>query len=196
MRDSLTELFGNHLVNLDMLPDDAVVIDAGACVGNFIKDIKQHVKEPYIFAIEPSRDNIPKLYKFSNGFWPVVIEAALVGEKEPSEMLFVEIKNRPEWGNVTGLYSNRKSHQYMVATINLKMLLNRIPLEPLKTIHYLKMDVENTEWDVVNDMNEESATRIQQISMEIHGHRIKITEKLEDLGYKTLFEGGELYAIR
>jgi FkbM family methyltransferase len=198
MRDSLTKLFGNHLVNLDMLPDDAVVIDAGACVGNFIKDIHEHVKQPFIFAIEPSKGNIPNLMELSelrltHAGLLLITEAALVGQKEPNEMEFREIKDRPEWGNVNGLYSNRGYNSYMVETINLKDLLYTIPL---KTIHYLKMDIENSEWDVVNDMNEDTAKRIQQISMEIHGHQIKITKKLEDLGYKTLFEKGELYAVK
>lgn len=194
MREKLTKLFGSHLINLDMLPDkDAVIVDAGACVGNFIKDIKKHVKDPFVFAIEPSKGNIPKLRELNESVHLIMIKAALVGQKEPSEMVFAEIKDRPEWGNVTGLYGSRKSEKYKVETINLRDLLEAVPL---KTIHYLKMDIEASEWDVVNDMNEESAERIQQISMEIHSHGAKIQKKLEDLGYKIFYEEGELYGVR
>lgn len=193
MRDKLTKLFGSHLINLDMLPDDAVIIDAGACVGNFIKDIQRHVKNPFVFAIEPSKGNLPELRELMESGTILVGAFAFVGEKERKEMPFREILDRPEWGNVTGLYAPRKSKSYMVKTINLKELLDVIPLE---TIHYLKMDVEGSEWDIVNDMNEESFERIQQISMEIHCHRMDITKKLESLGYETYFENGELYAVR
>ena len=191
MREKLIKLFGSHLINLDMLPDDAVIIDAGACVGNFIKDIEKHVKNPYVFAVEPNRENVKKLREEFNH--PIIIEAALVGEKEKEEMLFSEIKNLPEWGNVTGLYHNRGHTSYTVKTVNLKELLYIIPI---KEIHYMKMDIEGSESDVVSDMNEETAERIEQISMEIHGNQIKITKKMEDLGYKTFFDNGELYAVR
>ena len=190
MREKLTKLFGSHLVNLDMVPEDAVIIDAGACVGAFITDIRKHVKEPAIFALEPNKKNILELKKIGN---IVVIEAALVGKKESKEMRFYEIKGFSEWGNVTGLYTNKKHTEYIVDTVNLKDLLQMIPPE---TIHYLKMDIEGSEWDVVNDMNLDTFRRIEQISIEIHTHPLKITKKLEDLGYRILFEKGELYAVR
>ena len=189
MKDSLTKLFGSHLIKLDMLPDNAIIIDAGACVGHCILNIQEHIKNPYVFAIEPHKNNVLELKKIEN---IVVIEAALVGEKEPSEMLFSEIKGLPEWGNVTGLYASKKNKEYMIETINLKNVLDTIPLE---TIHYLKMDIEGSEWDVVSDMNEDTARRIEQISMEIHSHLDKITEKLEAIGYKIYFDKGELYGV-
>lgn len=193
MRDSLTKLFGSHLVNLSMLPDDAVVIDAGACVGNFIKDIQKHVKNPFVYAMEPSKSNLPELSKLIESGSILVGAFAFVGEKEPKEMQFREILDRPEWGNVNGLYAPRKSISYMVKTLNLEELMDVIPFE---TIHFLKMDIEGSEWDVVNDMNSESFERIQQISMEIHCHRMDITKKLEDIGYTTYYENGELYGVR
>ncbi len=191
MRDSLTKLFGSHLVNLDMLPDDAVIIDAGASVGDFIRDIRKRVKEPYIFAIEPNKNNALQLREIEG---IIVYEAALVGEKEGREILFREINGLHEWGNVNNLYSNRNAIQYYVETINLKDLLDTIPIEP---IHYLKMDIEGSESDVINDMNEDTASKIQQISFEIHdASRFKLASRLQDIGYITLYENGELYAVR
>ncbi len=191
MRDSLTKLFGSHLINLDMLPDDAVIIDAGASVGEFIEDIQKRIKEPYIFAIEPNKNNAKQLRELKD---IIVIEAALVGEKEGSEILFREIYRLHEWGNVTGFYTNKISTAYMVETISLKDLLDTIPIKP---IHYLKMDIEGSESDVINDMNEDTARKIQQISFEIHDcSRFKLAAKLMALGYKTIYEEGEIYAVR
>lgn len=196
MREKLTKLFGSHLVNLDLLTDDAVIIDAGACFGNFIRDIWKHVKNPYIIAIEPNKDNFEFL---SRSLIKVrTINAALVGAKEEKELSFYHIDGLSEWGNVTGLYLYKAHTSYMVKTINLKDLLDSVPRE---TIHYLKMDIEGSEWDVVNDMNEDTTKRIQQISMEIHSNGARIKAKLEDLGYKTYWGNsengqGELYAVR
>lgn len=192
MKDKLTKLFGSHLVNLGMLPDDAVIVDVGACVGNFIKDIRKHIKRPHFYAIEPNRKNAEELRTRAIGQSAVIKEVALVGEKEPNRMKFYDIKDLPEWGNVTNLYTSKTHTFYMVHTINLKTLLMRLPT----IIHYMKMDIEGSEWDVVNDMNEESAKRIQQLSMEIHINGVKIQKKLERLGYKTLLENGELYGVK
>ena len=190
MREKLTTLFGSHLINLDILPDAPIVIDAGACVGKCILEIQEHIKNPAVFAIEPNMNNAFKLRNIED---IIVIEAALVGSKEPKEMRFYDINGLPEWGNVTGLYASKKHTEYMIETINLKNVLDTIPLE---TIHYLKMDIEGSEWDVVSDMNEDTAKRIEQISMEIHSHLDKITEKLEAIGYKIYFDKGELYGVK
>jgi len=192
MREKLTKLFGSHLVNLNLLPDDAIVIDAGACEGRFIEDIQARIKNPYIYAIEPSILNIKKLEE-SKYMKIQLIKAALVGAKEPKEMVFNHIEGKPEWGNVNNLYVNHSSTIYKVNTINLDALLDMIPK---KTIHYLKMDIEGSEVDVVGDMNESTADRIEQISMEVHIHQIKMTKKLEAIGYKTFWNEGELYATR
>lgn len=190
MKDSLTKLYGNHFINLDMLPDDAVIIDAGACVGGFIEDISSHVKNPQIWAIEPNENHKNRISMLAQ--FPIM--AALVGEKEPPEMLFYEKDNLPEWGNVTNLYSSKKGKTYKVRTISLGNLLSTYIIH--EKIHYLKMDIEGSEWDVVKDMNKDTAGRIEQISMEIHSHGIDIANKLESLGYKTFLESGELYAVR
>lgn len=193
MKDSLTKLFGSHLVNLKMLPNCPVIVDVGACVGDFIRDIQKHIEKPLIYAIEPNKKNIDELR--ARMIYPdlFIFNAALVGEKELKEMKFYEIQGLPEWGNVTGLYTSKKHKSYMVKTFNLRYLLEGIPEH---TIHYMKMDIEGSEWDVVNDMNEETAERIQQISLEIHCHSTKIIAKLERLGYDVFFENGELYGVR
>ncbi|MGR3301863.1 MAG: FkbM family methyltransferase [Candidatus Scalindua sp.] len=190
MKDSLTKLFGSHLIDLSILPDNPVIIDAGACVGHTVRHLQSHIKDPSIFAIEPNTANIKELKQIEG---IVVVEAALVAEKEPREMRFYEIERLPEWGNVTNLYTNKKHKSYLVETISLKALLATIPLE---TIHYLKMDIEGSEWDVVKDMDAETVERIEQLSMELHVHPIEITKRLELLGYKTFKEKGELYAVR
>lgn len=201
MKDSLTKLFGSHLVNLDMLPDCPVIIDVGACVGNFMKDIQKHIKRPRFYAIEPNKNNVEELrtMAFKQAFPQqiTITEAVLVGVKEPDRIIFYEIQGLPEWGNVTGLYTARWHKSHIVKTISLEKLLEQIPGN---TIHYMKMDIEGSEWDVVNDMNEETAKRIQQISMEIHSHPLApptvIVDKLENLGYDVMFKEGELYAVR
>jgi FkbM family methyltransferase len=183
--------FGSHLVDFDMIPENGVFIDAGACEGNFIDDVIKHSVEPIIIAIEPNVHNyvgLSRKYKTLP-----IIKAALVGSDEPRQMRFADFTKvgLPEWGNVTGLYENRKPYHYDVRTITIRELLTMIPECP---IHHLKMDIEGCEHGVVKDLTMEDAKRIQQISMEVHNGLQGMVEHLEGIGYHTKFENGELYA--
>jgi FkbM family methyltransferase len=185
--------FGSHLVNIELFPENPMIIDAGACQGNFMDDIYKWTAEPYFFAIEPNKSNAMVLcekYKDDN---VILIEAALVGSNEPKVMKFNEFEGLPEWGNVTGLYENRKHVTYKVETLDLKELLGMVPVEE---IDLLKMDIEGNEHQVVQDMTKTQAKRIRQITMEVHNGLQGMMSKLKWLGYTTEFTNGELYAVR
>ncbi len=187
------KMFGSHLVNIDLFPEQPMIIDAGACQGNFIDDMYKWSETPFFFAIEPSSTNAMVLHKKYQHNDIILIEAALVGSNEPKVMKFNEFEGLPEWGNVTGLYESRKHVTYEVETLDLKELLGMIPNE---TIHLLKMDIEGNEHGVVADMTRQQAKRIQQITMEVHSGLQAMQGKLEWLGYNAKFENGELYAVR
>lgn len=188
--------FGSHLVNMDMIPlENAVFVDVGACVGNFTADIlKMKTIDPMIFALEPNRDNYMTFretygqYKYMH-----TKEAALVGSKEPKTMLFAQFDGLPEWGNVSGLYTNRKHVNYEVQTITIREVLDQIEID--RPIHHLKMDIEGCEHGVIADLTTTDAKRIQQISLEVHNGLQGMLEHLTKIGYDTKFENGELYAV-
>lgn len=183
--------FGSHLVDFSIIPDNGVFIDAGACQGNFINDIRANVREPYIIAIEPNRNNFDTLMGVETAI-PLLLQVALVGSNEPKRMKFAAFDHLPEWGNVTGLYESRKPHYYDVNTMTIKEVLNYSGKE---IIHHLKMDIEGSEHGVVKDLTVDDARRIQQISMEVHNGLQGMVEHLEGIGYDTKFENGELYAV-
>lgn len=190
MENNLTTLFGSHLVNLSLMPGNgSVIVDAGASTGAFIKDIRTRVRNPIIYAIEPDRDNIQKLVYLLH---IVLINSALVGKDRGKEITYYHKFGLPEWGNVNNLYPGRNGEKYPVKTINIDDLLFSIG----RDIDYLKMDIEGSEEEVVFDLTEETAKRIKQISMELHGiSHVKMSNKLERLGYKTIYKDGEMYAV-
>jgi FkbM family methyltransferase len=188
---SQIKTFGSHLVDFSIIPDDGVCIDAGACQGNFIKDIHEHVKNPYIIAIEPNRNNFDGLLKEG---WrqALLLQVALVGSGEPKRMKFAAFDHLPEWGNVSGLYESRKPYYYDVNTMTIREVLNYSGKD---IIHHLKMDIEGCEHKVIKDLTEEDAKRIKQISLEVHNGLQGMMEHLEGIGYHVKFENGELYAV-
>ncbi len=189
---SKTKTFGSHLVDLSLMHEGGCIIDAGTCQGNFIKDIRKHVNPCFIIGVEPNKSNQQYL-RDMNFEDVVVIEAALVGSKEPKIMKFNEFAGLPEWGNVTGLYQTKKHITYDVETLDLRELLGVVPCE---YVDLLKMDIEGNEHQVVQDMTKAQAERIQQITMEVHNGLQGMMAKLEWLGYTTEFTNGELYAVR
>lgn len=194
MSKELTKTFGSHLINLAKIPDNGMFIDAGACQGNFIDEIQKHVKNPFILAVEPNKTNADFLREI-NYDQVIVIEAALVASHEPKKMMFDDfnVGGLPEWGNVTGMYSNRPHTSYEVETMDIRELL---ALVPDNIIHHLKMDIEGCEHGVVADLTTTDAKRIQQITMEVHNGLQSLMEKLTALGYNFEYTNGELYAIR
>lgn len=197
---SQIKTFGSHLVDFGIIPPHGVFIDAGACVGNFIDDVLENATSPHIFALEPNRDN-HRVLRINYGEYSRLCskEAALVGSTEPANMRFAQFEGLPEWGNVTGLYGNRKHKFYDVETINIDTLLDHIRTCPAVKgpllIHHLKMDIEGCEHGVIADMTIEHAKCIQQISLEVHNGIQGMLEHLTEIGYDAKFEKGELYAI-
>jgi FkbM family methyltransferase len=191
---SKIKTFGSHLVDFSLIPENGLFIDAGACQGNFINDIQLHASEPFIIAIEPNRQNFKDL-KARDYDRVMLINAALVGSCEPKKMAFNDFNEvgLHEWGNVTGLYSNRSHKTYDVKTIDIREVLGMLPN---KTVHHLKMDIEGCEHQVVADLTTTQAEMIQQISMEVHNGLQDLEGNLKKLGYNTNFEKGELYAVR
>jgi FkbM family methyltransferase len=177
------------------LKSGSVIVDAGASTGAFIRDIKARVSNPIIYAIEPNKKNFKELH---NAFLTtkttiLFIEAALVGKSHKEPMTFYAKHGLPEWGNVNNLYPSRPGEQYDVTVISLERLLTILPGGK---IDYLKMDIEGSEAEIVEDMTEETAKKIHQISMELHNvSHVKMALKLSRLGYHTIYKNGELYAI-
>ena len=97
-----------------------------------------------------------------------------------------------EWGNIKNLYKNSETIimnkieyiDYEVYTINLYNIIDKYGF-----IDYLKMDIEGSEYDVIDNINNELANKIDQISIEIHEPLYKypiLIDKLKELKFKVI----------
>ena len=162
----LTELKTYHIVDLDRLDKDSIIVDAGACIGEATEELREYF-QCKIYAIEPDEENLRVLGQknFDN---ITIINKALVGIKRKT-MLFYKVGGRPEWGNVMGNHAT--GNIYSVETIT---------LDELPKIDYLKMDIEGMEWEVIENLKQ----KIPQMSIETHGDGEKIIKELKRRGYK------------
>lgn len=186
----------NHLIIPKYL-DNKIIIDAGSNIGNFIDKIRSIGIKSNIVAIEPCKSNV-NILNNRNMENVEIINKAMVGIGEINTIMFTEIDGLSEWGSVTdintdrGLSKGRKTYRYPVEVVTLYDLITKYG-----EIDYLKMDIEGCETDVILTMNSDMSSKVKQISMEIHnGDEKRLEEKLNNIGYETLFKNGELFAIR
>ena len=176
-----------HWVDLDKLNKDSVIVDAGACKGEFIDKIQEYIK-CFIIAIEPNPKSTLMLFEKADE----TFEAALVGRNMPRKMTFFDYP-QIERGNLFNLYPN-SSENYLVIAITLDDVFRRC-----EKIDLLKLDIEGAEKDLIETMTQEDADKIIQISMEVHSNCDinQLKEKLDELGYTTtICPRNELYATK
>ena len=87
-----------HFVDLDRLDKNSVVIDAGACIGEFIGDMRSHqqTKHSLIIAIEPNKSNIERVQLRKKDMHLRIYQKALVGDED--ELTFYN-SYYPGWGS-------------------------------------------------------------------------------------------------
>jgi FkbM family methyltransferase len=184
-----------HILDTDLIDDNSIIIDAGANVGEFI-DKMRTMTSGKIYAIECSSYNCKvlreKKYKSVK-----IYEGALVGTKEKKVVLTEysgekKADGHPrfnQWCNIYGTYEEKfskdptvKVRKYEVKTFTLSKLIKN---NKLKSIDYLKMDVEGAEYEIIKNLSKKDADIIKQISMEPHDDEknAEMVERLESLGF-------------
>lgn len=171
-----------HHVDLNRLNEKSVIVDAGACVGEFIDGIRKYVN-CRIIAIEPSKENIKELRRKN----VELIEAALVGRDFPKSTNFYKNKKN-DAGSV--VYIRNAEASYEVSAVTLDDIFKLC-----KRIDYLKCDIEGAEKNLIETMTQKDAKKIGQISLEFHyDAKSKMIHKLNQLGLRhTPYNKRELY---
>jgi len=195
MNKNIKQVFG-HYIDIDKIKSKFIIVDGGACMGELNESLTPYLSgtDYRLYGFECCKSNFKFLEKNNNKII-TYYENALVGEHEEEEIEFMEVVSNnnkfKEWGNVKGLYENYLMHdsefiktiKYKVKTLKINSLLNFLKID---SIDYLKLDTEGTEYDIVTDMNEETAKKISQISMEIHFEKKEqdiLLKKLYSLGF-------------
>ena len=192
--------FGNdlhHLVDLELLPEEPVVVDAGACIGDFVLAMLDVRPKARIFAIEPSHRNLMKLRSVADSLPMVdVIEAALVGVSGDI-MLTDPIGANDRYYQWASVHHDRASqafsrNDFMSAEMYKVRGVSLWDLTGGSYIDYLKMDIEGSECEVFEaGLN---PAQIGQISFEVHTKN-GYASKLLRMGFSGIeIRGSEIYA--
>lgn len=194
----------HHLVDLERLPESPYVVDAGACVGLFCREMLKVRSKATILAMEPSDKNWKRLLEaYDEEGWRgnVICLPVALGSTSGVTMMHDVI-------GVNGKYYQWASTQKdMAEKARGRSGFERIEEYPVKKvtldacllagrIDYLKMDIEGAEKDVIMNMTPALASCIDQLSLECHGDEDLISNKLEGLGFNICAKGAEIYGCR
>jgi len=185
----LCNSFG-HFIDLREIDENSVIVDAGACHGDFVKSLQGYKqgKNCKIIAIECNKDNI-RVLEEKNYPNITIYNKAFVGQNFGDKVVFTHIIGLKGQGNLFSFcHPSWKEgvKEYEVETLRVNDIFSVLNIE---WIDFLKMDIEGSEWEILKTMTEETAAKVGQMSLEVHewyGFTISaVVEKLNDLGFKT-----------
>lgn len=185
----------NHFIDMREIDDNSIIVDAGACWGDFIKCLRKHErgKNCRIIAVECQRDNVKALRE--RGYQNVTVcERALVGQGYGDKATFSQVIKQKGWGNLFGntIRPGRRKVDYEVKTLRINDIFSVLGIG---WIDFLKMDIEGAEWNILKTMTEETASKIGQMSMEVHGWCgftiSDVIGRMSDLGFRAFLPNEE-----
>ena len=186
----------HHLVDLDLLPESPVVVDAGACIGDFAAAMLELRPKAKIVCIEPSKRNRALLRNLL-GKRVEIIPAALAAYAEVVDIHepIGEGGRYYQWATIhPDLYSraNQRPDLIEVDVYQVNCITIDFLLEHFGRIDYLKMDIEGSESAILE--RGISPAMVRQVSIEMHLD-YSLDKRLNELGFEAIERrDSEIYA--
>lgn len=183
----------------ERLHPGSVVVDIGANIGCYALMAARAVGTTgRVVAIEPSRATFLQLTKniALNRLGQVACrQVAVAGEPGIAQF---HINADPLFSSLYPITDGRRQ-EGATETVNVTTLREIIESEGLSRIDMLKMDCEGAEHDIIKGFDDETASKVAQISLEIHAipgnDGSETIARLEALGYR-LHRGATYYFDR
>ena len=177
-----TRRFSEHTFYPDLLSDSPVILDLGACVGEFTSLFLSAYPGSTSLMVEPLRRNFDTIQ--TEGTRSRKVLGAVVGTPQ-SVVEFMEDVNTIDCGSIEVNYFGGIPHK--VPGFTLKELF-----EPFEKIDLVKMDIEGAEWDCLMQTDEETILKSNQYTIEFHDflgpeykqRTLDCITKMESCGYK------------
>jgi FkbM family methyltransferase len=166
------------------VPDDAVVVDVGAHIGDFSLLVAQRCRQGRVIAVEPVAEHVRILgdHVRMNGLAHITCVHGAVGGAEGMTTIAVRGAQSRQGGEGPALEDVRQT--------TLPRLMDDYQLPH---IDLLKLDCEGAEWDIL-PAAETAFPRIRQICMEYHCERgwtpDRLAAWLRDRGYQVWHTSG------
>jgi len=181
----MEKIIMEHTFFDDLLNEEIIVIDLGACKGEFINEIEKNYKIKKAILVEANPTNYKYLIKKDN----YVLYNKVISNESDKLVDFYEDPKSPYNGSKIFNYFQGIKHE--ILTINLEDIIKE---NNIQYIDILKIDIEGSEYDVMPNISDEIYNIINQITIEFHDfvdnelkkETEKIISKLDKLGFSRI----------
>lgn len=174
------------------IPRDSVVVDVGANVGVFSLFAARRART--VYALEPSSSNFA-LLRSNTAATKSIIPLNLACAATDGQAS-LDISSNPVSFSLAGSSSNHKE------TVNVISLESLFDLYEIKHCHFLKLDCEGCEFEIILESDPALLQRVSSIVMEYHDHlstrysHRDLLPALERLGFKaTVYKPNGTYGM-
>ena len=184
----MERIIKEHTFLDELLNDEIVVVDLGACKGEFINELEIFFKIKKAVLVEANPTNFKTLPNKDN----YTLYNMVVSKNNDEVISFYEDLNSPYNGSKMFNYFNGVEHK--IKTITLESLMEKNNID---YIDILKIDIEGSEYEILPNISDECYSKIKQITVEFHDfidNKLKfktqeIISKLENLGFQRISKG-------
>jgi FkbM family methyltransferase len=185
------------------LTNDSYILDLGSHKGEFSLELAKKYDYKKIITIEANPELVKITRKNTSSVRDIIVIEGMISSSTNSSSDFYINSNLPEASSAineiadeqwwfteeTNNIDYKPIKRILVSNYNLHDLIKKYEINEIGLI---KMDVEGSEWDILNNFDENLAKKVKQISVEFHDfYGKKYREKsasvihhLKQLGYK------------
>lgn len=176
------EIKEHTLISDRLINKELVIVDLGACLGEFTNYINDNYNLKKSVMIEANPTNFNKIDKKEN----FVLYNRFISNTDDVLIDFLEDPNSPY--NGTNMFNYFRGIRHQIPTISLKTIMVENNIDH---IDILKIDIEGEEYNFLSNLDEETASKIDQITVEFHDFlddslkqkSIDVVKKISDMGF-------------
>lgn len=181
----MERIIKEHTFYDDYLNDEIILIDLGACMGEFTKGIDDEFKLKKSILVEAGPMNFSKLKEKNN----YVLYNNVISSKSNEMYEFYEDPNSPYNGSIMFTGFDGIYHKIKSITLSDLFIENNIT-----NVDIMKVDIEGAEYDLLLNTPKEIFDKINQITVEFHEfldtkltiETEKVMKRMESFGYKII----------
>lgn len=181
----MEKIIKEHTFFDNLLREEIVIIDLGACKGEFTVEMDRLYKIKKSILVEANPANFIQLPIKEN----YVLYNNVISHMENLEVDFFEDPKSPYNGSMVFNYFNGINHK--IKTITLDKILEENSID---YIDILKIDIEGSEYDLLENISEKILSITKQLTVEFHdfvnpelkSRTSEIIKKIENLGFKRI----------
>ena len=180
-------------------PENGTFLDAGAHIGVFAAIVSKQLPNSVVHALEPSTDNYVLLEKNLSGRTNAFAHRLALGGTNGTVRLHHapgsvghSVYHNPDWEGQP--WEPRSAEAPPLASyedVPCQVLADFLAEQGIERVHFLKMNIEGAEYDVLLGASEETLRSIDCMQLELHpdkdGRADRLIERLRELGFTTGF---------